>query len=78
MGGYCILSYCIFYYGIIFYFQYMERCYIAMMRRLNHHRAEMKKKILEEQMIDNHKPAKPQNMVYQKFSIFDQIFLISG
>ena len=48
-----------------------------MMRRLNHHRAEMKKKILEEQMIDNHKPAKPQNMVYQKFSIFDQIFLIS-
>ena len=43
-----------------------------MMRRLNHHRAEMKKKILEEQMVDNHKPAKPQNMVNQEF--IDQIF----
>ena len=38
----------------------------------------MKKKILEEQMVDNHKPAKPQNMVNQKFSIFDQILLIIG
>ena len=32
-----------------------------MMRRLNHHRAEMKKKILEEQ--GNHTTVKPQNMV---------------
>ena len=39
-----------------------------MMRRLNHHRAEMKKKILEEQMQGNHQPVKPQNMVKTNFN----------
>ena len=48
----------------------MERCYIAMMRRLNHHRAEMKKKILEEQM-DNQKSPNPQNMVNHEISFSD-------